>query len=99
MSDRLKKGLSLELEFSRKIHSQGVAVLIDAQILRERGAGQVDLCRWFPHLIEVFEVKSFGVMPPKQYSRLLKSCTFLSQIFNAAPVLKLLGGKGPSLKS
>lgn len=76
-----------ETIFSQKVHTQGVPLLLSADLLRSRGLGQVDLATYDPHMkvISLFEVKSsaFGVesMSYIQDNRLRLTQVFLSSLF------------------
>jgi len=85
------KGQKREREASAFVHSEGVAILIDAHLLRERGLGQIDLCRFYRDQIELFEVKSNDFeapLSPHQHKRLKNAGLFLSSLFGKPLILR-----------
>jgi len=79
---RIKKGNTLERDASLKVHKKGKALLVHPKVLRDLGAGQIDLARIQNGMIEVFEVKSFAAISRIQKRRLLRSAEYLSSIFD-----------------
>jgi len=83
----------VERQASREIHKKGVPLLVSAIILREIGAGQIDLARIEnianTKIITIFEVKSKWRPAPGQWQRLKKSSLFLSYIFNISTVIRV----------
>lgn len=79
---RINKGSTLEKKTSLKVHKSGQALLVHSKVLRDLGAGQIDLARIKNGVIEVFEVKSFAFISRIQKRRLLRSAEYLSSTFD-----------------
>lgn len=83
---RISKGQSLEEKHSKRIHTKSQPLLIYSKVLRDIGAGQVDMAGVFyeknfnEKIIKIFEVKSFAYLSHQQRKRLLHSAQFLSGI-------------------
>ncbi|EQC51415.1 hypothetical protein [Bacteriovorax sp. DB6_IX] len=81
---RSYKGLKYELTESKRIHREGTPLLIYSKVLRELGAGQVDLAviknerNFKEKVIEIFELKSFAYISKSQRRRLYHSAQVLS---------------------
>lgn len=90
----ISKGQSEELAYSRKIHSEAMPLLVSPLILRESGAGQVDLAilkktsQWE---VIVYEIKSSGHISFLQYKRLKKSAHYLAMIFDCSARIQVIG--------
>ena len=92
------RGRKFELAASRAWHREGggVPLLVSPLVLREHGAGQVDVGVVGPGgAIVVVEAKSGGVLPPGQRRRLLRSCALLSSVFGRPSVLRLASPGDP----
>jgi hypothetical protein len=88
----VSKGERNEQQLSLYYHSQFIPLLISAKILREAGAGQVDIAvmqntkRWKAILIEV---KSRSNPSQKQWQRLKKSQDYLSRVLDCETILEV----------
>jgi len=84
--NRINKGISLELKHSKEVHKNDKALLVYSKVLRDLGAGQVDLAsvhfdKFFgENIIKLFEIKSFAHLGYTQRKRLLLSAGYLSDI-------------------
>lgn len=94
-SNKIQKGVTLEQKWSHLLHQEGLPFLIQAQLLRQLGAGQIDLARvikakdqW---LLEIYEVKNHPFLSGKQRQRLIGSMTFLAQLMGLPVRFGLLG--------
>ncbi len=81
------RGLRSEMHASKVLHQdQVVPVLIYPKVLRDLGAGQVDICTLeresTQKIIKIYEVKSSLRISRKQMQRLTSSANLLSSIFN-----------------
>jgi hypothetical protein len=90
------KGDILESQASLVFHQKGIPVLVSPKYLREKGCGQVDVCRIVEErgdqLIEILEVKTeIEIISPNQHQRLRKSSQLLSEVFCLASRLKFVG--------
>jgi len=92
----LNKGFALEKKYSAIIHQQGIPVLLSSLLLREIGAGQVDLAMmdYNKPVVSLYEIKSHGHLSYKQKKRLNDSAIFIGEILNCTVLRKLLVG-GP----
>lgn len=68
-------------------------LLISSLILRERGAGQVDLAVFNKSEIILYEIKNSGFIGANQYQRLKKAASFLSFIFLRSALIRVIGPK------
>lgn len=68
-------------------------LLISPLILRERGAGQVDLSVFSKNEIILYEIKSSGFLAKGQYQRLRKAASFLSAAFSRSTLIRVIGPK------
>ena len=68
-------------------------LLISPLILRERGAGQVDLSVFSKNEIILYEIKSSGLLSKGQYQRLKKAAYFLSAVFLRSTLIRVIGPK------
>ena len=66
-------------------------LLISSLILRERGAGQVDLSVFKNKEIILYEIKSSGTVTQTQYQRLKKAGHFISAIFGRSSLIRIVG--------
>jgi len=95
VSKKIHKGDIWEKEVSKHYHQKFVPVLISPEFLRSFGAGQIDVCV-FDKLLNIFtiyECKSGGFINNSQKSRLKKSATLISSIFNRSVTLKVCQNK------
>ena len=95
---RYHKGLEAESKASTKLHNKGLPILVEPKVLRDLGAGQVDLCIMETlrghQLISIYEVKCFPEINYKQRKRLLDSAHVLSEIFNLSCRITLYDAAG-----
>jgi hypothetical protein len=88
----MKKGIWNELQCSKYYHSKNIPFLISSKLLREIGAGQVDIAfleNKKPMRIQLIEVKSKSFPDHKQWKRLQKSQDYLSRILDCETILKV----------
>lgn len=90
----MKKWEFLELAYSKSIHAKGIPVLLSPLVLRSYGCGQVDLAlmkkiysNW---VIELYEVKTSGIIGTKQKNRLKNAARFVSMILEANVFVKIV---------
>ena len=90
----MNKGADLEKKYSAIVHQYGMPVLISSLLLREIGAGQVDLAMMDYHrpVIYLYEIKSHGHLSYIQKERLKSSSIFIGEILNCMVLWKLLVG-------
>ncbi len=97
-SQNYKKGCQAESKASINLHNKGLPILVEPKVLRDLGAGQVDLCILESlrghQLISIYEVKSFPEINFKQRKRLLDSAHVLSKIFNLSCRITLYNAVG-----
>lgn len=95
MSKNIYKGQREELIYSLKVHNQsGVPLLISPLLLRELGAGQIDLAileRKGDWRIILYEIKSSGFIDHLQHKRLKKAAHLLSKVFECSVSIHLVG--------
>ncbi len=88
------RGNYLEAIFSRKFHKHHTPILISSVILRQFGAGQVDIAimekKENYNEITLFEVKSSINISKKQILRLKRSAKIVSELLNCGINLKLI---------
>lgn len=87
------KGEQFERELSSKFHEMYTPVLISAEVLRSRGAGQVDLCYLHEDQLSVVECKNGGHVSQRQYIRLKNSGEILGNILDKSVFIKLVFAK------
>ena len=92
------KGSKFERSLTQYIHSQLTPVLIDAQLLRKRGLGQVDCCALDSQALYLFEAKfsqfqRSNLLSLSQQRRLKRSGNFLSLLFKRPYYLKVITNK------
>lgn len=87
------KGEQFEKELSSKFHEKYTPVLISAEVLRSRGAGQVDLCYLHDDQLNLVECKNGGYLSPKQHTRLKDSGAILGNILDKSVFIKLVFAK------
>ncbi len=89
----MNRGEAVELLASAEIHKKGIALLVSPLILRELGAGQIDVARIekisCESKISLFEVKSKWSPGKKQWIRLKRSSQFLSMVFNMSSTIQI----------
>src|SRR5690606_32638648 len=76
------KGKQLEAYFSSLLHKKYIPVLISPLVLRQLGAGQVDVAVFKPNELHLIEIKASGRVTFKQIERLGKSGTWLGHVLN-----------------
>ncbi len=92
----ISKGQKEELNYSLKVHGSDLPLLLSPLILRERGAGQVDLAvlkKSQDWQVILYEIKSSGFITRGQYERLRKTASFVSKIFEASTSIRVIGPK------
>lgn len=87
------KGDALEKNLSQKYHRSYTPVLISGQVLRSRGAGQIDLCYLDCDSIILVECKHGGILSRRQYDRLKQSGDLIGKILDKAVFVKLVFAK------
>lgn len=90
MISKGQRGDRLECLWSIRLHADGIPFIIWPQVLRDYGVGQLDIIRYIRGKIEVIEVKSSGVIAPKQLKRLKNSCQLLAILLDKNVELKLV---------
>lgn len=88
----MKKGDWNELQWSKYLHQKHIPFLISSKVLREIGAGQIDiayLSHQDPWRAELVEVKSNAYPTKFQWKRLLKSQDYLSKVLEFEINLKV----------
>lgn len=89
------KGIDLEIEVSKLLHNQYIAILVSSKLLRARRLGQLDIVVLDKNTIVVYEIKSSeigiqAVYKSKQITRLRSSTYFLSMIFELKSKLNFI---------
>ena len=91
-ASRVNKGFELEKKYSAIVHRCGMPVLLSSLLLREIGAGQVDLAvmEYNRPVVYLYEIKSHGHLSYNQQKRLKSSSIFVGEILNCVVLWKLL---------
>jgi hypothetical protein len=88
----MKKGEQNEKNLSNYFHNRFIPVLISPKLLRELGAGQVDIAylkknpNW---QLKLIEVKSRSYPSPGQWQRLRKAQDYLSKVLECETILEV----------
>lgn len=90
-SKNIFKGQESEKLFSAFIHQKYTPLLVSSLILREQGAGQIDLCVLTAKEVIIFEIKTSGHLSRGQYQRLKDASTLMSALFQRSASLRIIG--------
>lgn len=87
------KGKILEKKLSKSLHFQSTPILISSLLLRELGAGQIDIARIQKYknnkMIELYEVKNSKSPSKIQLNRLKNTQNLISQLLDCEVTLKI----------